>query len=75
MLMEADRLPIAPGVNVIPTTQLPPAAIVLGDTGQLLVSAKSPGLLPITEMLVMDSSPFPVLVRVTTCDGLVVATA
>lgn len=44
----ADRLPAAVGVNVTLIVQLPPGAMLVP---QLLVRAKSPGLVPVIEML------------------------
>ena len=44
----ADRVPVAVGVNVTLIVQLAPAATL---EPQLLVCAKSPGLVPVIEML------------------------
>src|SRR5882762_441666 len=64
MLIEAVRLPAAPGVKVTLMVQLAPAATELP---QLSVSAKSPVLVPVMAMLETFSAPAPLLVRVTVC--------
>jgi len=61
---DADRLPTAAGVNVTLTVQLFPAPRVLGDRGQVVVSPKSPGLVPVNAMLVIVKLALPVFVRV-----------
>lgn len=58
----AFRAPSAVGVNVALTAQLAPTAKLAGDSGQVLVVAKSPGLVPPKVILVMISGPVPVLV-------------
>ena len=58
----AVRGPVAVGLNVTLIVQLLPAATELP---QVFVWVKSPGLVPVTAMLVMLSVPVPVLVRVT----------
>jgi hypothetical protein len=63
MLTEAARLPEAEGVNVTVIVQVPPLAAT--ELPQLLVSPKSPALVPVTEMLVMVKLALPVFVRVT----------
>ena len=62
ILTVAERPRMAVGVNVTVIEQVP-----LGATGltQVLVCAKSPGLAPVTEMLVMVKLALPVLVSVT----------
>jgi hypothetical protein len=65
------RVPTTAGVKVTEMLQLPPAGM---DVPQLLVSAKSPLLAPLTLMDEMASVPLPVLVRVETCVVLVVPT-
>src|SRR5215471_8458464 len=61
------RVPVVVGVKVTLIVQLPPAATELP---QLLVWPKS----PLALMLVMLSGAPPVLLRVTGCEALVVAT-
>jgi len=58
----AVRGPVAVGLNVTLIVQLLPAATELP---QVFVWVKSPGLVPVTAMLVMLSVPVPVLVSVT----------
>ena len=67
MLTEAVRLPSALGVNVTIIVQLPPTATELPH---VLVSPKSPALVPESWILVMVTVEFPVLLRVTTWDAL-----
>jgi hypothetical protein len=62
ILIEAERLPLADGVNVTLIVQLPFAATELP---QVLVCAKSPALVPVIAMPVMARLAFPVLARVT----------
>src|SRR5208283_3468203 len=69
MLIAAERLPMAVGVNVTLIVQVPFAATELPH---VLVSPKSPGLAPVNKMLVMDRAAFPVLFRVTTWAGVLV---
>ena len=69
MLIAAERLPMAVGVNVTLIVQVPFAATELPH---VLVSPKSPGLAPVNPMLVMDRAAFPVLFRVTTWAGVLV---
>jgi hypothetical protein len=64
MLTEAARLPEAEGVNVTVIVQVPLAATEPGERGHVVVSPKSPALVPVTEMLVMVILPLPVFVRV-----------
>jgi hypothetical protein len=66
------RLPVALGVKVTLTVQLAPAA---NELPQVLVSAKSPALVPVIAMPVMLKVVVPTLVRVTVFAGLVVPTA
>jgi hypothetical protein len=70
MATEADRLPDEPGVNITAIVQLFPAAT---EAPQVVVSAKSPGLTPVTAIPEMFNEAFPVFVRVTDCAALVVA--
>ena len=58
----ADSAPIKEGVKLTLIVQLLPAATGLP---QVLVGAKSPLLVPVTEMPVMVKLALPVLVRVT----------
>src|ERR1039457_7273507 len=71
MVTDALRPPAAVGVNVTEKLQFAPAATLLP---QVLVYAKSPGLAPVTAMLVIDRVPVPVLLRVTDWVALVVPT-
>ena len=57
------------GVNVTETVQLDSAA---RELPQVVVSAKSVGLAPVMEMLLMASAALPVLVSVAACAALVV---
>jgi hypothetical protein len=68
----ALRLPPVDGVKVTLTLHVPPAASVLGVAGQVLVWAKSPGLVPAMAIPEMDNGPVPLLVRVIDLDVLVV---
>jgi hypothetical protein len=68
----AVRLVFAVGVNVTLMLQLPFAANVLGDRGQVVVSAKSLGSVPVMPMLAMVKLALPVLFRVMVCAALVV---
>ncbi len=74
MFRLALRLPVALGVKEALRAQLAPAASVLGLSGQLLVELKSAELVPLRVTLPMVSGAFPLLVRVTDCDPLVVLT-
>ena len=67
----ALRDPLAAGVNVTLKVQLAPADRLFP---QVLVSAKSPGSVPVMEMLVMLNDFVPTLVRVTVWAVLVVPT-
>ena len=60
-LIEAVRLPEAVGVNVTLIVQVPFATTVLPH---VLFWAKSPALVPATEMLVTIKLALPVLARV-----------
>ena len=68
----AVRLPVAAGVKVTLIVQLPPAATELP---QVLVCAKSLGLVPVMARLEMVKVAVPVLLRVAVCAPLVEATA
>jgi hypothetical protein len=61
----AERVPVAVGWNFRLIVQLAPAARTLGETGQLVVSMKSPGFAPANPSAEMVKGPVPVLVRVT----------
>ena len=69
IVIEAARLKMAVGVNVTLIVQVPFAAT---DPPQVLVWAKSPALVPVTEMPVMVKLAFPMLVRVILLAALVV---
>ena len=71
MVTDAPRLPAAVGVNVTEMLQFPPAATL---APQVLVCAKSPGLVPATAMLVIVKAAVPVLLSVTDWAALVVPT-
>ena len=68
---EAARLPEAVGVNVTLIVQLLPAA---SELPHVVISAKSPGFVPVTATPAMLISAFPVLLSVTVCAALVVPT-
>jgi hypothetical protein len=53
--------PAVEGLNVKLTVQLLPTASVLGATGHVLVSAKSPLFAPVIVILLMVSAVLPVL--------------
>jgi hypothetical protein len=61
MLTEAVRLPLAVGLKVTLTVQLPPEGMAVP---QLVVSGKSTGLAPITFKLDIPKTAFPSFVRV-----------
>ena len=69
MFKEAVRFPVAVGVNVTLMVQLPLAATELPH---VVVSPKSPGLVPVNPMLLMDRAAFPVLFSVKVWAVLVV---
>src|SRR6266550_3289655 len=71
----AARLPLALGVKVALIVQLAPTATVFGLSGQVLVWAKSPALVPPTATLLIVRAAVPLLVTVTVCAPLVVLTA
>ena len=68
----AEKALAARGVNVTLIVQEPLAASVAGLIGQLLVCAKSPGLVPLTAIPLIVAALAPVLVRVIACAALVV---
>lgn len=70
-LIVAVRFPTAVGVNVTLIVHVPFAATELP---QVLVTAKSPGFVPVVVILVIDKLVFPVLVRVTDCAVLATPT-
>lgn len=71
----AARDPAAPGENVTLTVQLAPAASVEELGGQLSLSVKSPALVPLIAMLLIDSAAVPEFVSVTDWGALVLPTA
>ena len=71
MLTAAVRVPVAVGLKVTLIVQLAPAATELP---QVFVWAKSPALVPVTEMPLIVSAALPVLLNVTVCAELVVLT-
>lgn len=73
--MLALRLPLALGENVALMVQLAPAASVVEPVGHVLVCAKSPALVPVIPILLMERADVPLLVSVVVCEGLVVFTA
>ena len=72
MVSEAVRVPAAAGVNKIAMVQLPPAAT---EELQVSASVKSAASAPVKAMLEMLKLALPVLLRVTTCEELVMSTA
>lgn len=71
---EALRVPVAVGEKMTATVQFAPAVSVEVLAGQLLVCEKSPLFVPVTAMLEIVSAAFPVFVKVTFCEALVVPT-
>jgi hypothetical protein len=69
MLTEAVRFPMPPGVNATLIVQL---AFAATEPGHVLVTAKSPGSVPVAPILVIAKAPFPLLVSVTVWAALVV---
>ena len=65
--MAAERGLAAKGVNVTLIAQEPFTASVAGLSGQLLVSPKSLGLVPVMVMPLMLTAPSPLLLMVTPC--------
>ena len=61
IVKEAVRFPVPVGVKVTVKVQLPPAA---RELPQVLVCPKSPGLVPLKAMLLMDRAVFPLLLSV-----------
>ena len=74
MVTEAERAPVAVGLNVTLIEQSAPAASVEVLGGQLFVCEKSPLLAPVIAMLEIVSAAFPLFVTVTFCDALVLPT-
>jgi hypothetical protein len=68
----ALRAPVAAGVNVTLIVQLVFVASVDGDSGQVVVRAKSAAFVPLTTIVLIVSAPGPLLVTVTLCAVLVV---
>jgi hypothetical protein len=75
-LSTSERLaalaPVAVGVKLTLMLQFAPAASVDGVSGQVVVRAKSPALVPVSPMLLIVSGALPLLVTVTGCDPLLV---
>ena len=71
---DALRLPVAVGLKVMLIVQFAPAPRVTGLVGQVLVSEKSPLLVPMMARLVIVRAAFPVFERVTLCAVLLVPT-
>jgi hypothetical protein len=71
MEMEADRAPVAVGANFTLIVQLPPIATL---PPQLLVTTKSPALVPVARMLLTVKGAVPVLDNVVVMAPLVVPT-
>src|ERR1039457_5271426 len=71
MVTDAPRIPAAVGVKVTKMLQLPPAATL---APQVLVCAKSPGLVPVTARLLIRRVAEPVLLSITDWAALVVPT-
>jgi hypothetical protein len=65
ILTLALRAPEADGEKVTPIVQLAPAASVLGDSGQVVVSAKSAAFVPVRLTLLIVNAAVPELVSVT----------
>jgi hypothetical protein len=70
----ADRGPVPVGVNVTLIVHVPFTANVAGLIGHAVVSEKSPGFVPVIEMLLIVNAPGPLFVTVTPCDELDVFT-
>jgi hypothetical protein len=70
----AERALAASGVKVTAIVQTPFVASVAGLIGQLLVCAKSPGLVPVMAIPLIVATPGPLLVMVMPCAVLVVFT-
>ena len=66
-LTAADSLVVVEGVKLTLMVQLPPAASVLGETGQVLVCAKSTLLVPVRVMPLMVKAALPVFFTVKLC--------
>ena len=71
-LTAADSLAVVEGVKVTVIVQLPPAASVLGEAGQVLVCAKSALLVPVIVMPLMVNAALPVFFTVKLWGALVV---
>ena len=68
MFSAAVSLPATEGVNVTAIVQLEPTA---SELPQVVLSPKSPALVPVNEMLILLKAALPVLLRVTDCAELV----
>jgi hypothetical protein len=71
---DADLAPVAPGLNVTLSVQVPLAATVAGSVPQLFVSANAPGFVPPIVIPVIVKGPEPVLDSVTALAVLVLPT-
>jgi hypothetical protein len=74
MVTVAVRVPGAVGVNVTVIVQALLAGTELGERGHVVVSPKSPALVPVSAKVLMLKLTFPVFVRVTAWGALVVLT-
>jgi hypothetical protein len=72
IVMLAARFPVAVGVKVTLIVHFAPIARFELFTGQVLVCAKSPLLVPLKAMLEIITAAVPVFVSVTPCGALVV---
>jgi hypothetical protein len=73
--MLAVRLPLALGLKLTESVQLPPAASVLGLIGQVFVWPKSAAFVPPSPIAVIVSAALPEFVRVTVWAAPLVPTA
>ena len=64
---DAERAPVAVGLNITFTLQ---DALADNVDGQVLELRKSPALVPVDTMLVIERSAVPLFVSVTACEGL-----
>ena len=64
-----------PDLNVTEMVQFLPAASELDELGQVVVSVKLPGFVPVKAMLMMTNGVVPVLVRVAVCAALLLPEA
>lgn len=75
IVMFAARFPVAEGVKVTLIVQRAPTARFELFAGQVLVSAKSPLLVPLRAMFEIVTGAEPVFVMVTPCGMLAVVTS